>query len=59
MQCKAIDSARLKVYPHGYVVVLKMKAEESRTISNLMGVVHIQSLLTLSDFSFTLNDYDE
>ena len=56
---QAIDSARLKVYPHGYVLVLKKKAEESRTISTSMGVVHIQSLFTLSDFSLTLNDYDE
>jgi orotate phosphoribosyltransferase len=53
----AISQSQLKLNGRGYVLVRKQNAEACPVIETSMGIVKIDSLFTLSDFSMTLEDY--
>jgi orotate phosphoribosyltransferase len=55
----AISSVGLKPYSHGYVLVLKQAASETRAIPTSMQRVFIESLFTLSDFDLNFDNYHE
>jgi orotate phosphoribosyltransferase len=55
---RAINEARLSVYPHGFVVVYKGKHNDLRVLRTMHGTLGIESIYTLEDFNLTYEEYE-
>lgn len=53
----ALSLHGLRLYPYGFVLVRKQKAEESPLIRTSIGDVAIEDIFTLDDFTLTYEDY--